>query len=86
MLYIGKSRKPSRKKKRGLPLENTCDSPFPSWIETRTDGKKVFENYIQNTSETISLAYTMLSKHIADAEDIIDNPKAYSEKYTLAPL
>lgn len=80
MLHIGKSRKPSRKKKRGLSLENTCDSPFlPGW-KLELMAKKVFENYIQNTSETINLAYRMLLKHIADAEEIIDHSDTIQRK------
>lgn len=70
----------AERKKRGLSLENTCDSPFlPGW-KLELMAKKVFDNYIQNTSETINLAYTMLSKHIADAEENIDHSDTIQRK------
>ena len=70
----------TQRKKRGLSLENTCDSPFiPGW-KLDLMAKKIFENYIQNASVTINLAYTMLEKHIADVEEVVDHSDTIQRK------
>ncbi|MCQ2450786.1 MAG: recombinase family protein [Clostridia bacterium] len=72
----------TERRRKGLSLDGTCDSPFiPGW-KLDLMAKKVFDNYIENTSETINLAYSMLSKHIADAEEIVDNSGAIQQKRT----
>lgn len=66
--------------KRGLSLENTCDSPFiPSW-KLELMAKKIFEKYINNASETVELAYQMLTKHIEDNDEVFDNTDTIQRK------
>lgn len=59
--------------KRGLSVEDACDSPFiPGW-KLNLMAKYVFDNYIENAEKVLELAYAMLENHIADQEEIVDH-------------
>lgn len=63
----------NERKKRGLSVENACESPFiPGW-KLDMMAKHIFTNYIENVERTMELAYSMLEKHIADKEEAPDN-------------
>lgn len=66
--------------KRGLSTETACDSPYiPGW-KLELMAKQIFENYLENTSKVLELSYSMLEKHIADKEEIIDNSDVIKRK------
>ena len=71
---------PNERKKRGLSVENACESPFiPGW-KLDMMAKHIFTNYIENVERTMELAYSMLEKHIADKEEAPDNTDVIKRK------
>ncbi len=63
----------AERERRGLSIEDTCDSPFiPGW-KLNLMAKYVFDNYIENADKVLELAYMMLESHIADQEEIVDH-------------
>ncbi len=71
---------PNERKKRGLSVENACESPFiPGW-KLDMMAKHIFTNYIENVEQTMELAYSMLEKHIADQEEAPDNTDVIKRK------
>ena len=71
---------PNERKKRGLSVENACESPFiPGW-KLDMMAKHIFTNYIENVERTMELAYSMLEKHIADKKEAPDNTDVIKRK------
>lgn len=70
----------NERKKRGLSVENACESPFiPGW-KLDMMAKHIFTNYIENVERTMELAYSMLEKHITDKEEAPDNTDVIKRK------
>lgn len=66
--------------KRGLSTTDVCDSPFISGWKLEMMAKFIFDKYIENATQTMELAYTMLEEHIADQEEIPDNSDVIKRK------
>lgn len=68
------------RKKRGLSLQKSCDTPFlPSWkLDMQAD--RIFKDYIKDTNDLIDLAEQMLKKHISDKESVPDNQDLLNRK------
>ena len=66
--------------KKGLSVEDICKSPMiPEW-KLQMMAKYIFSEYINNTAEILSLAESMLEKHIDDKEEISDNTDIIEQK------
>lgn len=70
----------SMRLKKGLSTEGVCKSPMiPEW-KLQMMAKYIFSEYINNTAEILSLAESMLEKHIDDKEEILDNTDIIEQK------
>lgn len=70
----------SMRLKKGLSIEGICKSPMiPEW-KLQMMAKYIFSEYINNTAEILSLAESMLEKHIDDKEEISDNTDIIEQK------
>lgn len=70
----------SMRLKKGLSIEGVCKSPMiPEW-KLQMMAKYIFSKYINNTAEILSLAESMLEKHIDDKEEISDNTDIIEQK------
>lgn len=70
----------SMRLKKGLFIEGICKSPMiPEW-KLQMMAKYIFSEYINNTAEILSLAESMLEKHIDDKEEILDNTNIIEQK------
>lgn len=68
--------------KKGLSTEGVCRSPMiPGW-KLQMMVKHIFNEYITNTEQVLSLAESMLAKHIDDEEPKTDNTKIIEQKIT----
>ena len=66
--------------KRGLSVDEACDTPFiPGW-KLEMMAKKIFSTYISNADTILNIAYAILEKHIADKENIPDNSDVVERK------
>lgn len=71
---------PTERARRGLSVEDACESPFiPGW-KLEMMAKLIFDNYIENTVQTMELAYAMLEQHISDREELPDNSDVIKRK------
>lgn len=70
----------SMRLKKGLSIEGVCKSPMiPEW-KLQMMAKYIFSKYINNTAEILSLAESILKKHIDDKEEISDNTDIIEQK------
>lgn len=60
------------REKRGLSLDDHCDSPFVQGWKLEMMAEKIFDRYIENADSVMEMSYSMLEKHIADQEDTPD--------------
>lgn len=66
--------------RKGLSTEGICRSPMiPRW-KLQLMAKHIFQKYITNTDEILSIAESMLAKHINDTEPIKDNTEIIEKK------
>lgn len=68
--------------KKGLSTEGICRSPMiPGW-KLQMMVKHIFNEYITNTEQVLSLAESMLEKHIDDIKPKTDNTRIIEQKVT----
>lgn len=70
----------SEREKRGLSVENHCDSPFIQGWKLEMMAEKIFDRYIDNADEVMEVSYSMLERHIADQEDTPDYTEEIKRK------
>jgi hypothetical protein len=60
------------RKKRGLPLDDICQTPMiPEW-RLQMMANYIFRKYLSEKDKVLMLANSMLEAHIADTEDTAD--------------
>ena len=73
---------PENRRKRGLPYEGYCSSPFvPQW-KLALMAKYVFTKYLNRKDQVLALANAMLEQHISDTPDYEDNAELLISKQT----
>lgn len=71
---------PTERAKRGLSTADACESPFiPGW-KLDMMAKLIFDNYIEEATQTMELSYAILEQHIADKEEVVDNSDVIRRK------
>ncbi len=68
------------RKNKGLSVIDTCDTPQVQEWKLKMIAKYIFEKYITNTSNVLSLAQEILRKHIADRGVVINNDEIIKRK------
>ena len=67
-------------KRRGLPTDALCDTPFISGWKMDLMAYHVFKNHISNVESTIKLACSILEQHIAIKKQRPDNSEIVAQK------
>ncbi|HBT63792.1 MAG TPA: resolvase [Ruminococcaceae bacterium] len=68
------------RKKRGLPLDDICQTPMiPEW-RLQMMANYIFRKYLSEKDKVLMLANSMLEAHIADTEDMDDYGTLIEEK------
>ena len=67
-------------KRRGLPTDGLCDTPFISGWKMDLMAYHIFKNHISNVEPTIKLACSILDQHIAKKEQRPDNSEIVEQK------
>ena len=67
-------------KRRGLPTDGLCDTPFLSGWKLDLMAYHIFKNHISNVDSTIKLACSILEQHIAKKEKQPDNSEIVAQK------
>jgi len=66
--------------RRGLSVDETCDTPFiPGW-KLEMMAKRIFSTYISDADNILGVAYSILERHIADREETADNSDVIDRK------
>ena len=67
-------------KRRGLPTDALCDTPFISGWKMDLMAYHIFKNHISNVESTIKLACSILEQHIVQKEQRTDNSEIVEQK------
>ena len=67
-------------RRRGLPTDGLCETPFISGWKMDLMAYHIFNNYISNADETVDIACEILERHLADKEEIPDHSIEIQEK------
>ena len=65
---------------KGLPIDGICGTPMIAGWKLQMMAKYIFKNYLSDTDKVLSLAESMLEKHIDDKEEIQDNTDIINQK------
>ena len=55
---------------KGLPIDGICQTPMIAGWKLQMMAKYIFKNYLSDTDQVLSLAESMLEKHIDDEEEV----------------
>ena len=67
-------------RRRGLPTDGLCDTPFLSGWKLDLMAYHIFKNHISNVESTTKLAFSILEQHIAKKEKQPDNSEIVAQK------
>lgn len=65
---------------KGLPIDGICQTPMIAGWKLQMMAKYIFKNYLSDTDQVLSLAESMLEKHIDDEEEVCDNTDIINQK------
>ena len=68
------------RQRKGLSTENICSVPMISGWKLKLMATVIFKEFLTNTPQIISLAESMLEKHIDDKPPLIDNSTTKKQK------
>lgn len=65
---------------KGLSIDGICKTPMIAGWKLQMMAKHIFKNYLLDTDKVLSLAESMLEKHIDDKEEVQDNTDVINQK------
>ena len=68
------------RERKGLSTEGVCKTPMIAGWKLQMMAKHIFNQYLKNTVEVLTLAMSMLEKHIDDKDEQVDNSRIIEQK------